>query len=257
MADGLLIVNADDWGLDRATTSCIADCVASGAVSAVSAMVFMEDSERAAWIAAERAIPAGLHLNLTTAFSARGCETPLVDHQRAIAAYLRRHRFAQLIFHPGLHRSFTYVVNAQLDEFRRLYGAEPDRVDGHHHMHLCANVLLGNLLPAGTVARRNFSFLPGEKTLVNRLYRQLVDRVLARHHRLTDFFFSLPPFEPSTRLQRIFALARRSVVELETHPARADEYRYLQRGEILRQAQGVRIGAPSNEHKSERHEDQR
>ena len=35
----------------------------------VSAMVFMEDSERAASIARADAIDAGLHLNFTTAFS--------------------------------------------------------------------------------------------------------------------------------------------------------------------------------------------
>jgi predicted glycoside hydrolase/deacetylase ChbG (UPF0249 family) len=241
---GLLIVNADDWGRDRATTSSIADCVASGAVTAVSAMVFMEDSERAAVLARERAIAAGLHLNMTTGFSGRGCPRRLVEHQRAVAAYLRRHRLAQVILHPGLHRAFTYVVKAQLDEFRRLYGFEPARIDGHHHMHLAANVLLAGLLPAGTMVRRSFSFQPGERSLANRLYRQAIDRVLARRHRLTDFFFSLPPFEPAGRLQRIFGLARGSVVELETHPAHPDEYRYLQCGEMFRQARDVRIAAP-------------
>jgi hypothetical protein len=109
-------------------------------------------------------------------------------------------------------------------------------------MHLCANVLLGRLLPAGTLVRRSFSFQRGEKSLSNVLYRRLVDRILARRHRLVHHFFSLAPLEPAGRLQRIFALAREGVVEVETHPVREAEYRFLTGGEILRPAAGVRLG---------------
>src|SRR5206468_7588892 len=188
---GGLIINADDWGRDRKNTEKAFECVLRGTVSSVSAMVFMEDSERAAALALERGIDAGLHLNFTTSFSAEGCPAGLVARQEELRRYLLRHRLAQVIFHPGLIRSFEYVVAAQLDEFRRLYGVDPDRLDGHHHMHLCANVLLGGLLPPGTLVRRNFSFQHGEKSLWNRLYRRLVDGILARRHRMVDFFFSL------------------------------------------------------------------
>jgi predicted glycoside hydrolase/deacetylase ChbG (UPF0249 family) len=196
-------------------------------------MVFMEDSERAANIARERDIDAGLHLNLTTPFTASGSPTRLIEHQQRISRYLRRHRLAQVLFHPGLVSSFKYVVAAQLDEFARLYGAGPNRIDGHHHMHLCANVLGQNLLPSGTIVRRNFSFQPGEKTFGNRVYRQVVDRMLGRRHRLTDFFFSLAPLKPESRLQQIFSLARQFVVEVETHPANPEEHRFLAGGEIF------------------------
>ena len=231
---GLLIVNADDWGRDFETTERTIECILRGAVSSVSAMVFMEDSERAAAIACERGIDAGLHLNLTTPFSAVGSPMRLIEHQQRLSRYLQRHRFAQAVFHPGLTHSFEYVVTAQLEEFCRLYGAEPDRIDGHHHMHLCANVLIGGLLPPGTLVRRNFSFQPGEKSFWNRLYRQVVDRMLARHHRLADFFFSLPPLDPPARVQKIFSLASNFVVEVETHPINPEEYRFLAGGAIFR-----------------------
>lgn len=101
-------------------------------------------------------------------------------------------------------------------------------------MHLCANVLFGGLLSPGTIIRRNFFFQAAEKSLSNRLFRRFVDRMLARRHRLTDFFFSLPPLDPPDRLQRIFSMARRSVIEVETHPVNPQEYRFLTEGEIFR-----------------------
>ena len=112
-------------------------------------------------------------------------------------------------------------------------------------MHLCANVLWGNLLPAGTVVRRSFSWEPGVRSRANTLYRRLVDHRLARRHRMSDFFFSLPPLEPLHRLPRIFSLARRFVVEVETHPINAAEYRFLATGEIARRAGPTQIVRPS------------
>jgi hypothetical protein len=129
-------------------------------------------------------------------------------------------------------RCFDYVVKAQLDEFQRLYGATPQRVDGHHHMHLCANVVLGGLLPPGTLVRRNHSFQPGEKGLVNRKYRQLVDGLLARRHRLVDLFLPLKPLDPAS-LDRLFALSLHFVVEAATHPATDADYRFLMGRQML------------------------
>jgi predicted glycoside hydrolase/deacetylase ChbG (UPF0249 family) len=225
-------VNADDWGRNPDMTDRTLDCVLCGTVSSVSAMMFMEDSERAAAIAREQGIDAGLHLNFTTSFSAPGIPARLSEHQQRLSRHLRRYRFSQVVFHPGLIRSFEYVVAAQRDEFTRLYGKEPGRLDGHHHMHLCANVLIGGLLPPGTVVRRSFSFQPGEKSFGNRFYRHVVDRALARRHRLTDFFFSLHPLAPSGRLERIFELSSQFVVEVETHPSEPAEYSFLTDGGI-------------------------
>ncbi len=240
---GLLIVNADDWGRDRESTDRAVECILQGTVSSVSAMVFMEDSERAAVIARERDVDVGVHINLTTRFSAPDCPARLVEHQRQLTHYLRQHRFAPIIFHPWLARSFEYVVAAQIDEFRRLYEKVPERLDGHHHMHLCANVLLPGLLPRGTIVRRNFHFLPGEKSLPNRLYRRAIDRILARRHRVVDYFFPLQPLVPATRLERIFSLGQQFVVEVGTHPVRAEEYRFLARGEIFQWARYLPIAS--------------
>jgi predicted glycoside hydrolase/deacetylase ChbG (UPF0249 family) len=237
---GVLLMNADDWGRNQETTDRTLECILRGAVSSVSAMVFMDDSARAAAMAQEHGIDAGLHLNLTAPFC--GVSPTLSGHQQRLASYLRHHRVAPVLFHPGLAHSFEYVVAAQLEEFERLYGNGPNRIDGHHHAHLSANVLLGKLLPAGTIARRSFSFRPGEKSLGNRLYRRGVDRMLAKRHLVTDVFFSLPPLEPQ-RLQRIFSAAREFVVEVETHPVNPEEHKFLAGGEIFRWIEGKGMGS--------------
>lgn len=242
-AVGALIVNADDWGRSTLTTDRTLACLRHGAVSSVSAMVFMEDSERAADMARSRGIDAGLHLNFTTPFSSWRCPADLAEYQEEVAGYLRANRLAQVVFNPLLARSFDYVMKAQMDEYFRLYGMLPERLDGHHHMHLCANVIWGGLLPTGTTVRRNFSFKAGEKGLWNRLYRQTVDRRLARRHPMTDYFFSLVPLEPLGRLQEVFSLAQRCLVEVETHPANEQEYSFLARGEIFGYLGGLEIAS--------------
>jgi len=243
---GRLIVNADDWGRDQETTQKTLDCVLRGAVSSVSAMVFTEDSERAAVLAREHGVDAGLHLNFTSPFLAANCPTRLLEHQNSVAKYLTRNPFARGVYNPWLIRSFEYVVAAQVEEYVRLYGAAPERLDGHHHMHLSANVLLGGLLPPGTIVRRHFSYESREKPLRHRVFRRLTDAILTRHYRMADFFFPLIPLEPAARLQQIFSLAGRSVVEVETHPVNPGEYRFLAGGEIFRLAGDSPI-APSYE----------
>lgn len=241
---GLLVINADDWGADRCTTGRIADCAIRRRISTVSAMVFMEDSERAAELSQELEITTGLHLNFTTAYSAANCPSPLAEKQRELKAWLRRYRLSRALFHPGLRSSFEYVVKAQLEEFQRLYGALPARLDGHHHMHLCPNVLLGGLLPPGAAVRRNFSFQPGEKGAFNRLYRSIADRILARRHLVTDFFFSIAPLEPLDRLRKIFSLARTFTVEVETHPALPEEHTFLTGDMMSSLIEGIRMEQP-------------
>jgi predicted glycoside hydrolase/deacetylase ChbG (UPF0249 family) len=247
-ASGILIINADDWGIDSETTDRIFECVRRGSVSSASAMVFMADSRRAADLARDYNIDVGLHLNFTAAFTSPRIPVALMHHQQLLMRFLRGNRFAKTVFHPALHRSFKYVVAAQLEEFRRLLGVDPTHIDGHHHMHLCANVLFGDLLPAGTAARRNFSFQAGEKSITNRLFRKFIDNKLARKHRISDYLFSLPPLKPTKRLERIVSLAKQFVVEVETHPANPEEYRFLMDGSIFDMignvpvASGYRLG---------------
>ncbi len=240
-ARAALVVNADDWGRDQRTTNHILDCVLCRSVSSVSAMVFMEDTERAAQLAKEHKVDAGLHLNLSLTFSSPACPSKLREEQRKLVVYLTRHPLARVLFNPWLENSFEYVVRTQLAEFARVFGGPAERIDGHHHLHLCANVQRKRLLPEGTIVRRNFSFSPGEKSLLNRFYRNAVDRRLAKRHRIVDYLFALSPLEPRERLERISRLARTNMIEVETHPVNPDEFKFLAAGGVFQWAGDVQI----------------
>jgi hypothetical protein len=109
-------------------------------------------------------------------------------------------------------------------------------------MHLCANILLSNVIPAGMKMRRNFSFWPGEKSLLNRAYRGLVDRWLARRSRLADYFFDLTQCIREKRLNLVAALAESSNVELMTHPIVHSEAEYLMSDEFCELLQRIEVG---------------
>lgn len=238
---GMVIVNADDWGRNAVTTDRSLDCVLRRRVSCVSAMLFMEDSERAADLAQHHGIDASLHLNFTLPFSSTSLPSRLKDYQNETSRFLRLHRFAPALYHPGLATRFEYLVQAQLEEYERLYGCLPKRVDGHHHMHLCSNVVFQRLMPDGTIVRRNLSFRSGEKGCLNLIYRSWENRQLARRHLMTDFFFDLQPLEPSQRLERIFQLGRRCDVEVETHVVNSEEFEFLLGDEFLRRLGGTKV----------------
>ncbi|HEY2856837.1 MAG TPA: ChbG/HpnK family deacetylase [Terracidiphilus sp.] len=242
-----VIVNADDWGAAAATTDRILVCILQGVVSSTSAMVFMEDSERAAELARVHEVDAGLHLNLTQDFTAKDVAPRLRQEHGQLARYLRGRRIATMLPNPLLARSFEYVVKAQLEEFERLYGRKPRRIDGHHHAHLCANVVGQELLPEGTIVRRNFTFAQSEKGWLNRNLRARQDRRLSLRHGIADFFFDIAPMD-EVRLKRIAELARGTDVEIECHPQRENEYRFLMDGGLARfgldVAHGYRLRLP-------------
>ena len=222
----MLIINADDWGWSHDSTDRSLDCFRRSRISTISAMVFMEDSERAADLARENGIPVGLHLNLTQKFSSGALSSTLSRHHCRVVRYLKTRKVNQILFNPFLCKAFDYVFQAQWEEFIRLFETEPTRLDGHHHMHLCMNMIASGRLPRGIKIRRNFTFGPGEKDPLNRLYRYMVDRWLKSRFQCTDFFFSIEPIDP-IRLQRLVLMSKSSDVEIMVHPGVETQYRYL------------------------------
>jgi len=222
----MLCVNADDWGCNKKITDRIFSCYDKNRVHSASAMTFMIDSERAADLARANYLPTGLHLNFDTDYTAANIPPPLRNHHRAISNYLKEKKWNQVIYNPFLRNSFDYIFKAQWDEFCRLYGEAPKRLDGHHHMHLSINMLISGRIPNGIRFRRNFTFYPGEKNPINRLYRRLVDHFLMSRFVCTDAFFSITPISHA-RLKKIMELSKSSDVELMVHPGLEAQYSFL------------------------------
>ena len=239
----MLVINADDWGRSVAETDAALRCYKERQITSVSAMVFMEDSERAAELANNNDLDVGLHLNFSEEFTDGRCPRRVRDNHGRIVRFLRRNKYSQLLYNPFLRREFSSSYAAQAAEFVRLFGKPPSHIDGHHHMHLCANVLLSNMIPAGTKLRRNFSFWPAEKSMLNRTYRWLVDRWLARRYQLADYFFDLTQCIREGKLGRVAALAKSNNVELMTHPIVPSEAEYLMSDEFQVMLQRLEVGS--------------
>jgi chitin disaccharide deacetylase len=241
----MLIVNADDWGRSVAETDAAFRCFKEKRITSVSAMVFMRDSERAAELAKNNDLDVGLHLNFAEKFTANECPEKLRDYNRRIVRFLTRNRYSPLLYNPLLRREFSYSYAAQTEEFVRLFGKEPSHIDGHHHMHLCGNLLLTAVVPAGMKMRRNFSFWPGEKSWLNRTYREFVDGWLSRRYLLADYFFDLSQSIQEKKLGRVVTLARSNKVELMAHPIVPMESEYLLSNEFETILQCLELGSYS------------
>jgi len=242
----MLIVTADDYGKTRHATDSILKCFSNKRITSASAMVFMEDSERAASLALETALEMGLHLNFTVPFSASNIPLKLREHQNKVVSYLTKHKIFQAIYNPLLANSFDFVFLSQQEEFMRLYGRVPDYYNGHHHMHLCANVLGSRMIPKGARVRRTFTFNQGEKNPFNRLYRHILDICISRRFISTDCFFSILPLQDHERLQKIFNRAAYDNVEIEVHPENAEEIEFLLSDQYQHLIDSVPIGCFGN-----------
>jgi len=223
----MVIITADDFGKTGHATESILKCFFKRRITSASAMVFMEDSERAASLASQTSLEVGLHINFTMPFSAERVSPEILKHHKRVVSYLTKNKLAQVIYNPLLADSFHHLFSSQQKEFIRLYGRLPDFYNGHHHMHLCANMLLGRVLPEGGRIRRTFTFDAGEKDFFNRLYRYALDALVDGKFLSTDSFFSILPIEDHKRLQNILNRSARSNVEIEVHPENADEVEFL------------------------------
>ena len=241
----MIIINADDWGRSRVDTEAIQVCYMQQRITSVSAMVFMEDSERAAKLAKEIGMDVGLHLNFSETFTGDVSPSLFRDYQNQTKGFLKASRYAMVLYNPFLKKQFFNLYHAQAEEFMRLYGYLPSHIDGHQHMHLCANVLLDGLIPNGMRVRRSFSFWPGEKSFYNRTYRNAVDRWLSRRYRTADYYFDLTHILENDLFKRIIELSKTNNIELNTHPSRAREYDYLLSEDYLETMRNLEIGSYS------------
>jgi chitin disaccharide deacetylase len=223
----MLIITADDYGKTVEATDRILQCFRNRSITSASAMVFMEDSERAAALARDSGLEVGLHLNLTDPYTGHGVADNIREPQVRVSRYLNRHRFAEALFNPLLSKAFRFSVETQWAEFERLYGRPPDFVNGHRHMHLCANVLRPRLLPRKSRIRGPFTIAAGEKGRVNRWYRSVVARRVRKAFITPDCLYTIEPIADTDRLRTIAREALARNVELEVHPEHVEQQQFL------------------------------
>jgi chitin disaccharide deacetylase len=227
----LLIVNADDWGYDGETTTAISDCHQAGGLTSTTAMLYMRDSVAAARTAAGLPrLGIGLHLNLVEEYSDPGTPAAIRERQRQLIEHSRLLRLRRWVYDPLLAERINAVIADQFRAFLDLYGRPPTHLDGHHHCHLAANVLLSPAVPRGTKVRNALSDAHRPNPVTDAL-RRIRRRMILRRFTTTDYFFSIvtswprlsgPP--PDDRL----GLAREATVEVMVHPAFPSEYEPLQ-----------------------------
>jgi predicted glycoside hydrolase/deacetylase ChbG (UPF0249 family) len=208
-------------------------CFKENWLTSTSAMVFMEDSERAACLALEQNLEVGLHLNLDEQFTGTTPTGLLRGYLDRVGTFLTRSKFSQVIYNPMLQKQFEYLFKAEYEEFFRLYRRPPSHINGHHHRHLCSNVLLGKIIPDGSRVRRSFTFERGERHIANRLYRRFVDGVVKRRFITTDMFFAAIPSEQPGTLKKNMDRAKTHNVELMVHLSTQREVKYLMQQDFI------------------------
>jgi len=142
MRERRITLCADDYGISRSVDIAIRDLMARRRISATSVMVLAPafDADEAKSLQTLRDnnnAAVGLHVTLTAPF------TPLSDGFRP----LRKGTFPRLQTMLGLATarrldpaSLAREIAAQLQAFADAFGAPPDFVDGHQHVHLFPQV---------------------------------------------------------------------------------------------------------------------
>jgi len=239
----MLIINADDWGKDEKTTDNICICYKNARISSTTAMMFMEDSERAAKLALENNFDVGLHLNFTELFTSKDVDNKLLEYQRILINFFTSCKYARILYNPIIKKQLEYSFRAQYDEFLKLYAKPPTHIDGHHHIHLCSNLMFAAIIPSGTKIRRNFSFSKGEKGIVTRTYRGLIDRIIESRFLSTDFFYKLDRHVKKSEILEKLSHASDSCVEFMVHPGLPEEYAFIMSDKYKEIIQNAAMGS--------------
>ncbi|MDR3555864.1 MAG: ChbG/HpnK family deacetylase [Syntrophobacteraceae bacterium] len=223
----MLIINADDWGVNRTCTNRILDCYRNDRITSTTAMLFMNDSLRASEVAREHGLPVGLHLNFTREFDNTRGGAVLNDHQKRLVTYFSKSKYIRTIYNPVIRNSILYSFMSQYDEFIKIFMKTPTHVDGHHHIHLCMNIICDNIIPDNMKIRPRLCGSGGEKNICAILYGKLIDYIIHHRYRVIGSVYKLDVSRSDSKLSEIVNRAVIQNVELITHPARLEEYEYL------------------------------
>jgi chitin disaccharide deacetylase len=208
----VLIVNADDLGATPSATDPAIECFDAGALTSATAMVWMHDSGRAARLARERALPVGLHLNLTLPFADPSAPADVRSRQLALTGEFDRDSWRRSARGDLAEAEIARSIEDQLERFSEQFG-QASHLDGHHHVHVHPAVLAQ--LPRS---------LPIRPPLAGAERRTLGQRWLRRRFRGADTCLPFQQVHPALGGDiALLDAARHRVVEVMVHPALPQE----------------------------------
>ncbi len=131
----MLIINADDLGVNTQRTHGIFQCFEFGIVTSATLLPNATDSDRAGKQAREKKLPTGLHLNLTEEYplsKAEGIGSLLEGN----GMFLSGDRLRVALDEGEVQKEhLEREIRAQIEWFFDTVGA-PTHVDSHHHIHI-------------------------------------------------------------------------------------------------------------------------
>jgi hypothetical protein len=130
-----LIVNADDLGVDAATTAGIVSAYRNGIVSSASLMVTMPAVEDAVAAAQAAAMPVGLHVSLTQGRAVTGPRLDRLVDEGGVFKLSAQNLITAGRGDTALIAQIRTEIKAQLTRAFD-HGVTPTHVDSHQHVHM-------------------------------------------------------------------------------------------------------------------------
>ncbi|WP_066732022.1 ChbG/HpnK family deacetylase [Cupriavidus sp. D384] len=230
-----LIINADDFGLDRETFNTTVDCFEAGLLTSATIMVGCDASAQAYDFARQnrKRFSFGLHFNIVDGFRpvAPEIDTSLCDEPGAFRESMDQ-RYAALIgmlTTTDIRREFRL----QLEELRD-HHVEVTHVDSHGHLHKFPSVIYSlrqEMRRAGlTWVRRpqNMFLNPnGKRRMVNNVFMIPFWGMM-----YTDYYCAVDQCD-GTWAKRLPEVLPNGLTEVSVHPGRTEAWRLNEAAPLL------------------------
>jgi predicted glycoside hydrolase/deacetylase ChbG (UPF0249 family) len=227
---GLLIVNADDVGYDAHHTDATLECLTARRLTSATAMVYMEDSDRASALLKDADLGIGLHLNLSEAFTDPKTPGPIRARQGKLLSRFHEdgpRRLRRWLYDPLIQAEVERSIADQFQRFQELYGRPPTHMDGHQHVHVSPNVFLARAIPTGTAFRNSLNRYPVRRSAVG-IARTVRQRAISARFRSTGHLFDINDVDPRRlapgQADPWLRLADSATVEVMAHPGFPHEF---------------------------------
>lgn len=216
-----VIVNADDFGMDRNRTEAIRECFRNGFLTTTTLMVNMPYNEQAVVDARSDGFAdnVGLHLNLTQGVplteNIRQCPN-FCSRDGVFSGAFHRSKLSRFMLSSMEQKAVAEEIRAQMAVFCK-YELPMKHLDSHHHAHTDPSIL-SIVLPLakeyGFRSVRMSRNLPAGGGVLKRMYKWIVNNRIERSGFVhTDYFGAVEAVVKAVEL-----LDEDCCVEIMTHP---------------------------------------